>query len=145
MDLIVADTNVIVRGMRSSVSASGLILRGMVDGSIPFAITPAVFAEYEEVLKRDDAWSGRKPSDELIEGLLNVLAANGHETLPWFRFRPFLADPDDDIFIECALTSGARLVVTDDRHFRHPAVVGFGLTALSPGDFVAHLRSERSI
>jgi hypothetical protein len=66
-----------------------------------------------------------------------MICARAVPSLPWFRFRPFLNDPKDDLYVECALAAGARTIVTDDRHFRHPAVSAFGLTAIKVGDFVA--------
>lgn len=138
--MIVADTNVILRGVRSPQGASGFVLRGMLSGTIGFAASPAVILEYESVLKRSGALG--EPAiiaDADIDVILDALCAQAVEVSPSFRFRPFLDDPKDDIFIECALTSGAKLIVTDDRHFRHPAVAAFGLRALSAREFVTEL------
>jgi predicted nucleic acid-binding protein len=112
----------------------------MLSGKISFAASPSVILEYESVLKRSGAL-GEPPiaAEADIDVLLDVLCAQAVEVSPSFRFRPFLDDPKDDIFIECALASGARLIVTDDRHFRHPAVAAFGLRAMSAKEFVTEL------
>lgn len=142
--MIVVDTNVIVRGVRSHEGASGFVLRGMLRGDIAFAASPAVILEYEDVLKRDGIL-GSPPiaSRDQIDAILDVLCFQAHKTSSWYRFRPFLNDPKDDLFIECALSAGARLIVTDDRHFRHPIVPAFGLRAVTAKDFVNELRYER--
>jgi len=123
-----------------------VILREMIKGNIPFAVSPAVALEYEDVLKRpgilgDDPWI--KSAE--IDVVLNAIFKNATLISPWFRFRPFLIDPKDDLYIECALAAGARVIVSHDRHFSHPAVDGFGLSVVKAGEFVAGLRkrSER--
>jgi predicted nucleic acid-binding protein len=142
--MIVADTNVILRGVRSHQGASGYILKGMLSGDIIFAATPAVILEYEDVLKRQGAL-GEPPVATVqdVDLILDALCLRAVETLPWFRFRPFLEDPKDDLFVECALSSGARLIVTDDRHFRRPSIAAFGLRAVSARDFVSEMLRER--
>lgn len=140
--MIVADTTVVLRGVRSSQGASGFILAGMLKGEIEFAASPAVILEYEDVLKRADIL-GKRASHEDIDVILDVLCFRAVATLPRFRFRPFLDDPKDDLFVECALTAGAGLIVTDDRHFRHPSLRAFGLRVISAGNFVSELLQER--
>jgi len=142
--MIVVDTNVIVSGCRSPNGASFVILRGMLTGEIAFAASPAMVFEYEDVLTRPGIL-GERPtlSPSQIGTLLDALCARAVQALPWFRFRPFLDDPKDDLFIECALAAGATFIVTRDRHFRHPAVRFFGFTIMTAPDFVADLRLER--
>jgi hypothetical protein len=38
--------------------------------------------------------------------------------------------------VECALAAGASYILTDDKHFRDPALVAFGLKALSAREFI---------
>ena len=142
--VIVADSNVFLSGCRSPNGASFVVLRGMLTGEITFAATPAMLLEYEDVLKRP-VILGRTPAVPpwQIDPLLEALCENAVQTFPWFRFRPFLLDPKDDLFIECALAAGARLIVSGDRHFQNPAVSAFGLTVTTARDFVANLRQER--
>lgn len=142
--VIVADTNVVLRGCRSRNGASFVVLRGMLSGQIPFAASPTVILEYEEVLKRPGLL-GAPPALTLpqVETLLDALCARAFPSSPWIRFRPFLDDPKDDHVIECALAAGARTIVTDDRGFGHPTVAAFGLRAIRPGDFVSELKQER--
>jgi predicted nucleic acid-binding protein len=142
--MIVADTTIVLRGVRSPQGASGFILAGMLKGEIAFAASPAVVLEYEDVLKRADMLGKTTmASHEDIDVILDVLCFRAVATSPWFRFRPFLDDPKDDLFVECALTAGARLIVTDDRHFRHPSLRAFGLRVISAGNFVSELLQER--
>lgn len=140
----VVDANVVLSGVRSRNGASHLVLRGMLTGDVPFAASPAVLMEYEDVLKRPGKL-GLQPwlSREQIDRLLDALCAKANPALPWFRFRPFLNDPKDDLYIECALAAGAATIVTGDRHFRHPAMAAFGLTAQTAAECVSRLNLAR--
>lgn len=77
-----------------------------------------------------------------IDLILDALCYRAIETMPRFRFRPFLSDPKDDLFVECALASGASLIVTDDRHFREPALAAFGVRGISAKAFIESLLAE---
>ena len=122
-----------------------MILRGMVSGEIAFAASPAIVLEYKDLLKRpgklgDDPWL----DGSQIDGLLDAICEMAVPVSPWFRFRPFLADPKDDLYIECALAAGANIIVTKDRHFFVPVVPAFGLTALRAGEFLSDLDLRRN-
>lgn len=137
----VFDANVVLSGLRSSNGASHVIVREMIRGNVPFAISAAVALEYEDVLKRPGAL-GENPwiSAEEIDVVLDAVFAAATLVSPWFRFRPFLTDPKDDLYIECALAAGATTIVTSDRHFDVPAVGRFGISIVRAGPFVAEYR-----
>jgi putative PIN family toxin of toxin-antitoxin system len=136
--MIVCDTNIIVRAARSLTSASGFILQGMLRGTIPFAVSPPLIFEYEDVLKRAEVLAGHY-SIEQIDVILDAVCSKATITQPWFGFRPFLDDPDDDMVIECALAAGATTIVTYDRHFNNPAVSAFGLNVSTATEYVHNL------
>ena len=96
----------------------------MLDGTVPFAASPAVILEYEDVLKRHGIL-GRTPwvSAREIDQLLDAICAKALPVFAWFRFRPFLGDPKDDLYVECALAAGAGTIVTNDRHSSTPLCV----------------------
>lgn len=100
--MVVADTNVIVRGVRTKNGASGYVLRGMLTGEIAFAASPAVILEYEAVLKRPGVLGDVEIDEQGIDLILDALCHRAIEAMPRFRFRPFLSDPKDDLFVECA-------------------------------------------
>jgi putative PIN family toxin of toxin-antitoxin system len=142
--MIVVDANVVVSALRSSKGASHLLLRKMLVGGVAFALSPAIAVEYEDVLKRpgmlgDTPWI----SNEEIDTVLDAVISRAMLVSPRFRFRPFLDDPKDDIYIECALAAGATLIVSNDRHFRHPAVEAFGLSVMKTGEFLAEREKRR--
>lgn len=136
--MIVVDVQVLLSALRSRRGASNAVLGRMIEGMIEFAVSPAVAFEYEEVLKRPGVF-GDRPwiSEDEIDIVLDAVLAEAILVAPRFRFRPFLDDPDDDIYIE--MRSGRRRADDHqrDRHFRHPAMAAFGLTVLTPAQFLA--------
>ena len=142
--MIVVDANILLAAMRSANGASHVLLQEMVAGRLPFAISTAVMLEYEDVLKRPGilgqaSWIGM---DE-VDVILDALAARAVLASPFFRFRPFLGDPKDDLYIECALTAGADTIITNDRHFSDPLVEAFGLSVRNVGSYVAGFIGRR--
>ena len=78
-----------------------------------------------------------------IDIVLDAMCGCGKLVEPWFKFRPFLDDPRDDPYIDCALASGASVILSRDKHFRHPDVAAFGLRVMNAGEFLADpLRSR---
>ncbi len=72
------------------------------------------------------------PSGQLFNGVFNFtdaahswnLARDGRDrqdpkpsAAPSFQFRVVTADPDDNIFTDCAITAGADNLLTEDTHF----------------------------
>ena len=51
----------------------------------------------------------------VIEAIAN--APNVEQVTPVFRFNLITADPDDNKFVDCAITAGATYIVSNDRHF----------------------------
>lgn len=143
--MIVADANVMVRALRSRNGASNRILRGMLIGEIDFALSFAVVIEYEDVLLRpgilgSNPWIVPDQVGKLLDTLCKVCVP----ALPRFRFRPFLRDPKDDLYVECALAAGAQLVVSDDRHFRDPDLRAFGLDVRTAVEFESDWQNRRT-
>ncbi|MGC1440487.1 MAG: PIN domain-containing protein, partial [Burkholderiaceae bacterium] len=61
MQSIVLDTSVLVAALRSRSGAGNALLREVAQGQLRLLATPALFFEYEEVLKR--------PEQRLVTGL----------------------------------------------------------------------------
>ena len=56
---------------------------------------------------------------------------------PSFQFRVVTADPEDNIFTDCAITAHADYLLTEDAHFAPLADVGYKTRPLSPQQFIA--------
>ena len=53
---------------------------------------------------------------EEVIGLIDMLP-NVERVHPAYRFNLITADPDDNKFVDCAITAGATYVVSNDHHF----------------------------
>ena len=85
----VVDANVLLSGLRSRNGASHRVLVGMLRGEIPFAASPAVIVEYEDLLKRPGIL-GPTPwlRPDQIDTVLDALCATLTPAFPFFRYRP---------------------------------------------------------
>jgi uncharacterized protein len=72
-----------------------------------------IYAEYEEVISRPRF----QRSVEVITATLQAVRENGHWVRPTHAIRT-CSDPDDNIFLECALAAEAEYLVTGNlKHF----------------------------
>ena len=76
-------------------------------------VTNEILSEYHEILaKRYDALIANTVLKELIE------TPNVERISPSFRFNLITTDPDDNKFVDCAITAGATYIVSNDHHFK---------------------------
>ena len=69
----------------------------------------------------------QKSSAKFAELALDVIANNPYTLFvtPYFHFNLIVADPEDDKFVDCAVASNAKFVVTEDNHFDVLADIDF--------------------
>jgi putative PIN family toxin of toxin-antitoxin system len=134
---VVADTNVLVSVIRSPQGASGFVLRESLAGRLSFGLSPALLLEYEDVLKRPGIL-GEPPkiSLEQVDVILDALCAKARHGRSYFRFRPVLRDPKDDLLVECALATNASIILTRDNHFVADVLRPYRLSAMTPKEFL---------
>ncbi len=133
--MIVLDTNVIVSGILKPFSKAASILRLVSDGTIRLAYDLRLLSEYRDVLCRPQFNFPREDVDAFLtqieeEGfLVSVKPLETH-----------LPDPDDEPFLEVALSGKAEAIVTGNkRHFPMREKHG-GVKILSPDEFLESLR-----
>ena len=70
--------------------------------------------EYREILER------RFGSATFAEEVMEMIGSlpNVEHVSPAYRFNLITADPDDNKFVDCAVTAGATYIMSNDRHFR---------------------------
>jgi predicted nucleic acid-binding protein len=97
------------------------------------AVSTALCLEYEDVLHRPGKIPGYT-TQQITEFIDSVLAV-AREAYIYFRWRPFLRDPKDDLVFECALAAGATHIVTFN-HDDFEGVASFGIAVVTPGEFL---------
>ena len=135
---VVLDTSVIVAGLRSSRGASSALLSQLVQGKFIAVASPAIFLEYEELLKRTEH---RFPMMH-AENFLSELAQRIEPVQIRYLWRPLLRDADDEMVLEAAINGQARAIVTHNRRDFEPASSRFGIGVLSPAEFLLMLTGK---
>ena len=110
---IVLDTNVLVSALISPKGPPGRILDKLAESSIQPILSPAIIAEYEDVLSRKKFGLSPATADAIMRNLRKLAV----EVVPSESFH-VCSDPDDDIFIDCAIAAGALYLVSGNlKHF----------------------------
>jgi len=134
---IVLDTNVLVAGLLSPFGPCAQIVRMVSSGELTLYLDARILAEYDEVLRRPKF----RFQPDKVAALLDLIEHRGRivasSPLP-----AVLPDPDDQPFLEVAVTSQAVCLVTGNQaHF--PAQQTQGIPVLSPRQFIAFYRKQQ--
>lgn len=135
----VLDTNVLIAGLRSRNGASAGLLRNLgADPRWQTNLSVSLILEYTEIVHRECRPLGY--SWQECEDFLDYICRAGAERAIYFRWRPVLPDPDDDLVLELAVACGAAHIITHNRrHFTEAE--RFGIVPLSPAEFLTKLRT----
>ncbi len=76
-------------------------------------LTNEILMEYREIIER------RFGDVQFAEAIVEAIMAmpNAEFVNPSYRFNLIKADPDDNKFVDCAVTAGATYIVSNDKHF----------------------------
>lgn len=133
------DTNVFVAALRSRRGASFIILGAIRNELILGSMSQALLLEYEDVLTRDKNLENFWADTNEIEALIGAISRRFTPVPIYFKWRPQLLDPDDEMVLECAINASAEFIVTFNKKDFLPAATQFGIEVLSPGEFVQKL------
>ena len=111
MSRLVIDTNSLLQCISRRSRYHDLWL-SLLDGRNELCVTTEILEEYAEILERHT-------SSEFTESALGVITNNPFTVFvnPFYRFKLLEADPDDNKFVDCAVASNAKFVITEDSHF----------------------------
>ncbi len=135
--IIVLDTNVIVSGILKPFSKAASILRLVSDGTIRLAYDLRLLSEYRDVLSRPQF---NFPRDD-VDAFLTQIEEEGF-LVSVKPLETHLPDPDDEPFLEVAVSGKAEAIVTGNK--RHFPMTGRhrGVKILSPDEFLESLRGQ---
>ena len=118
---------------RSKSGASYALLARLPDADFQTVISVALFAEYRAVLLRPENLQQR--TEFQAESFLDFMISTSQLQEVFFRWRPALPDPYDDLILELAVAGGCRYIVTHNvRDFR--GTEQWRIAAVTPGDFL---------
>src|SRR5437588_13075656 len=92
---VVLDTNVLEAAFRSRRGASFAVLSLVGTGRFEIAVSIPLVLEYEEVLLRRAGEAER--TEVTVRDMLDFVCAVGKQQRIYFRWRPTLPDPSDDM------------------------------------------------
>lgn len=68
--------------------------------------------------------------------LVEVTSGNLLRVTPHFHFHIVTADPDDNIFTDCAIAAEADYLITEDHDFEPLRNAGYKAQPISPREFI---------
>ncbi|WP_225204691.1 putative toxin-antitoxin system toxin component, PIN family [Novosphingobium huizhouense] len=138
---VVLDTDVVVTALRSASGGSNAVLRELAHGRLTALVTPALFLEYEAVLKRPEQRLAHGLGLREIDRFLAAFASACEPVEVSFQWRPQLSDPNDEMVLETAVNGRADALVTHNLRDFVKGADRFGLKVLRPGELLKELRS----
>ena len=108
---IVLDTNCLVNVIMPN-SYNNDVWLAFRDKRYKLCVSNEILFEYHEILSlRYNALIANTVIKEIIE------SPNVERISPAYRFNLITTDPDDNKFVDCAITAGATYIVSNDKHF----------------------------
>jgi len=130
---VVYDTNVMVSALLKPGSIPSSLVTLALTGAVQLCLSPAIQAEYDEVIRRPRF---ALPVD-MVERFMEELTASALMVEPATRVTASSDDPDNRL-LECALEASADYLVTGNlRHFPVPEFEGIRI--VSPAVFAQAL------
>ena len=128
---LMIDTNVLVAALRNKNGPSFALMQLVRRGLAAMYCSPALFLEYEDVLKRPAQLmaSGLLSTD--VDAVLNELAGLMVPVTTHYQWRPQLRDPADEMVLEAAVNGQVNVIVTYNLRDFLPAQ-RFGIPVLNP-------------
>ena len=133
---VVLDTSVVVAALRTRAGAGNAVLRLVANRRLMALVSPPLFLEYEDVLKRPEQRIAHGLTLEMIDEFLAELGALVEPVEVRFLWRPQVRDPSDEMVLEAAINGRADALVT--YNIRDFAVAGerFAVPVLRPPDLL---------
>lgn len=100
------------------------------------AISESILQEYMEII-------GEKTTGQIAQNIGELLLSleNVEKTEIYFRWNLIQADPDDNKFVDCAISARVRFVVTNDKHFKELKDIEFPpVEVINADDFLEELK-----
>lgn len=134
MERIVLDTNCLVQSI-SSRSKYHKIWTDFLDGKYLLCVSNSILDEYEEILERvSSAFVAKSILKAICESPYTIFKEAN------YRFELIQADVDDNKFVDCAIVSNAKYIVSDDTHFSVLENISFPcVSVIGIDDFLVHL------
>lgn len=128
---LIFDTNILVAATRNSMGPSFALVQHVRQADVRLSCSPALFLEYEAVLKRSAQLQSSGLSLDDVDAILNELARFIDPVMTHYQWRPQLRDPADEMVLEAAVNGQVQAIVTYNLRDFAPARL-FGIPVINP-------------
>ena len=135
---IVLDTNVIFAALYSNRGASHKLLIWLFKSQKKYnVISNTLVLEYVDVLTRTEnmKYYNHPSKDEIEDFIDDICTVSYHQNI-YFLWRPFLRDANDDMVLEVAVNSGAKVIVTFNPRDFEGVKEKFDIAIMTPKAFL---------
>jgi len=134
------DTDVVVAGMRSPSGASAAILRAARDSRADLLVSVPLALEYEAICSKAEHRLASGLSAREVEAFVTVVIAMAAPVVTYFRWRPQLRDPCDEMVLGAAVNGRADALVTFNIRDFGSVPPQFGVELLLPREAIWRIR-----
>lgn len=111
MEKIVLDTNCLLQ-IISQKSPERIVWDKILSDDVVLCVSTEILLEYTEILS---IYTSPSVAENIVKAI--KLRPNTQFIEPHYNWL-LLPDPDDNKFVDCAISANARYVVSDDKHFK---------------------------
>jgi putative PIN family toxin of toxin-antitoxin system len=137
---IVLDTASFVTAIRSSEGAAREVVKLIIRREVIALMDLKLGLEYRDVALRPEHVEASEMSQLEILGLIEVLESASEMVDIFTKPRPLSPDPNDDMILDLAINGLADALVTNNTKHFIAAGKRFGISVLSPSEFLVVLR-----
>ena len=134
------DTDVVVAGMRSPGGASAAILRAARDGRAELLVSVPLALEYEAICSKAEHRLASGLSEREVDVFVTAVIAMAEPVVTYFRWRPQLRDPCDEMVLDAAVNGRADALVTFNIRDFGSVPPQFGVELLLPREAIWRIR-----
>lgn len=134
------DTDVVVAALRSPKGASAELIRRIDAGKATMVLSVALALEYEAQCMLAEHRLASGLSEKEVATFVDGLISLAEPVLSFFRWRPQLRDPGDELVLEAAVNGQAEAIVTFNERDLREAKQSFGIAVIRPGDALARIK-----
>ena len=135
MKLWVIDTNVVVSGLLVPLGPSARVLDAVTDGRIKLVYDARILAEYRDVLHRPRLKLAPVKIAAFLDALQSQMLVSPQ------AIKATGPDPDDIVFVEAALATTDRTIVTGNLAHYPPEILN-GVRVITPAQAAAELAQD---
>ncbi len=138
---IVVDTNIVISRYLSPHGTPAQLIQQWEEGAFTLLVSEPILEEYQEVLAYERLRKLHQLSDDEIEQVIVHFRSFAEMVTVEGTLQVIHEDPDDDKFLECAVSGGAGYIVSGDRHLLDLKEYE-GIVTLDPASFVMFLQQH---